>query len=122
LVHLRAAVRERGGDVDAATNLHNSVCNHPHFKEVRYKDHFLPVVPLPSAGLAQCWVDLENGLKDNIFSFLCAGRPLLFGHGLSEEYLFDLEAKVRQEVEERRFYQFCRLQCVYARRKRRDEE
>lgn len=46
---VRAAVKERGGEADAATHLHRWVSEHPSFTDVVYRDFFIPASPwIPS--------------------------------------------------------------------------
>jgi hypothetical protein len=42
---VRAAIKERGGDADAASLFHRWVSDHPLFTDVVYRDFFFPVAP-----------------------------------------------------------------------------
>ena len=45
--HLLKAIEKSGGDVNAASHLHEWILNHPMFEDVVYKDLWVPVVPVP---------------------------------------------------------------------------
>jgi len=42
---LRWAIKQRGGDVDAANHLHAWVSSNPDFECITYREHYLPVIP-----------------------------------------------------------------------------
>jgi hypothetical protein len=42
---MRMAVRGRGGDVDAATHIHQWVCEHGDFEDIVYKEYWVPTSP-----------------------------------------------------------------------------
>lgn len=50
LRHLREAVDDKGGDVDASKNMHEWVSANPAFENVVYREHYLGVVPHPRNG------------------------------------------------------------------------
>lgn len=45
MTHLLKAVIKSGGDVNAATHLHEWILNNPIFEDVVYREFWLPVVP-----------------------------------------------------------------------------
>ncbi|KAF9521300.1 hypothetical protein CPB83DRAFT_778940 [Crepidotus variabilis] len=110
----RNAVKEKGGDVDAATNLHTWVCSNSLFENVAYKEHWLPIVP----GLHTSQTgNIEENMKSNVLTFLGAGRLSLLGNGMPEVLVTRLEREALRELEENKILQFTRLQCVTGRRK-----
>lgn len=46
LTYMVKAITQSGGDVDAATHLHEWILNNPNFEDVVYKEFWLPAVPL----------------------------------------------------------------------------
>jgi hypothetical protein len=48
MTHLLIAIKESGGDVDAATHLHEWILDHPMFEDVVYREFWVPTVPAPS--------------------------------------------------------------------------
>ncbi|KAF8203920.1 hypothetical protein BJ912DRAFT_941422 [Pholiota molesta] len=117
--YMHAAVKNIGGDTDAATHLYEWISSNPRFEDVVYREFWLPVVPPPRDKLTETEYlrRFEQKMSEDITAFLGAGRPLLLGSGLAEEILNDLESNCMQELEERTTTQFTRLQCVYAYRK-----
>ena len=47
LSHLLKAIVKSGGDVNAASHLHEWILDHPMFEDVVYKEFWVPVVPAP---------------------------------------------------------------------------
>lgn len=45
MARLGAAIKGRGGDLDAATHLRNWVSSNPAYEEVEYKEFFIPFAP-----------------------------------------------------------------------------
>lgn len=44
---MHAAIRNVGGDTDAATHLYDWISSNPRFEDVVYREFWLPVVPPP---------------------------------------------------------------------------
>ncbi|KAF9531824.1 hypothetical protein CPB83DRAFT_847890 [Crepidotus variabilis] len=115
---LHDAVKAKGGDVDAATNLYGWVSQNPFFEDVTYTEHWLPIVPEPRVGPnAARMKKIDETMKSNVTTFLGSGRPLLLGNGMPEPLVTLLEERAAREIDERKVPQFTRLQCVTARRK-----
>ncbi|KAF9531642.1 hypothetical protein CPB83DRAFT_808648 [Crepidotus variabilis] len=114
---LRDAVKAKGGDVDAATNLYDWVLQNPLFEEVTYREYWLPIVSGPYHECNSPDRMVEEAMKNNVITFLGSGRPLLLGQGISETIVTLLEQKAVGEIEERKIPQFTRLQRVTARKK-----
>ncbi|KAH9486365.1 Putative ATP-dependent RNA helicase [Psilocybe cubensis] len=115
---LAASIKNIGGDVDAATHLHEWVLSNPLFEDVVYREFWLPIVPPPySPNETEATRRFYRKMKENTTAFLGAGRPLLLGSGLPEEIVDTLEQGAIREMEERKVTQYTRLQCVYARKK-----
>ncbi|KAF9486357.1 S-adenosyl-L-methionine-dependent methyltransferase [Pholiota conissans] len=119
ITYMHAAVRNIGGDTDAATHLYEWISNNPRFEDVKYREFWLPVVPPPrdKRNETETLRRFEQKIGEDIKAFIGAGRPLLLGSGLTEEMMNELEANCMRELEERKITQYTRLQCVYARRK-----
>jgi len=65
LSHVREAIDERGGDVNAATHLHSWVARNPAFESVVYREHFLAVVPPLRKGYqAEAFRNIDEGMRD----------------------------------------------------------
>ena len=69
LAHLLKAIVKSGGDVDAATHLHEWISDHPMFEDVVYRDVWLPVVPAPldSSNDTEETRRLEKKLSDDCY-------------------------------------------------------
>jgi len=118
LCHLRDAIKERGGDIHASEEMFSWVKANPAYENVVYMEHYLGVVPHPRTGPnAEALRQIDRAMADNVLSFVGAGRPLLRGYGFPDVYLNDLEARVSDEVRNQRYFQYTRLQSVYARRR-----
>ena len=64
---LRNAIEAKGGDVNAATHLYDWVRNNPAFKEVVYREYFLPAVPPPREGAkAEFWLKVDKSMRENL--------------------------------------------------------
>lgn len=50
LFYIRNGIDDRGGDVNAATHMHDWVKSNPAFEDVIYHEHFLSVIPPPRDG------------------------------------------------------------------------
>ncbi|KAF8963921.1 hypothetical protein BDZ97DRAFT_1939378 [Flammula alnicola] len=118
---MSVAIRNSGGDTDAATHLYEWISNNSLFEDVVYREFWLPVVPPPRdmTNATDVLARFEQKMKEDVTSFLGSGRPLLLGSGLPMELVDELERNALKEVDERRIPQFTRLQCVYARKRSR---
>jgi hypothetical protein len=45
MAFMKKAARERGGDADAATHIHQWVCEHGDFEDIVYKEYWFPSGP-----------------------------------------------------------------------------
>jgi hypothetical protein len=50
LFYIRNGIDDRGGDVNAATHMHDWVKSNPAFEDMIYHEHFLSVIPPPRDG------------------------------------------------------------------------
>jgi hypothetical protein len=67
LKHLRRAIKNKGGDVDASNHLAEWVNANSNYERVEHEVYFLPVVPPPATGYElRYWLDVEEDLKDVI--------------------------------------------------------
>ncbi|KAF9531530.1 S-adenosyl-L-methionine-dependent methyltransferase [Crepidotus variabilis] len=113
------AVKAKGGDVDAATNLHHWVSQNSLFEDVTYKEYWLPIVPMVRVGPnAEQLQKIDANMKINHVSFLGSGRPLLLGNGIPESVVELVERNAEREIGEQQIPQYTRLQCVTARKRR----
>ena len=67
MAHLWKAIKASGGDVNAATHLHEWVFNNPMFEDVVYREFWLPVVPArrDSSNDSEHLRRLHQGLSDD---------------------------------------------------------
>jgi len=119
LTHLRDAIKKSGGDVDAASHLHEWILNNPMFEDVVYREFWVPVVPerRDTSNDSEEVRQMYKKLSDDCYAFLRSGRPLLLGHGFAPETISLIEEKALEELRERQPLQYTRLQCVYARKR-----
>ncbi|KAF8807992.1 S-adenosyl-L-methionine-dependent methyltransferase [Phlegmacium glaucopus] len=119
MTHTLKAMIKSGGDVDAASHLHEWILNNPMFEDVVYKEFwFAAVAPRrdPSDD-SEALRRMDQGLYDDCLAFMRSGRPLLLGYGFPPETVNLLEENVLQELAEKKIPQYTRLQCVYARKR-----
>lgn len=136
LAHLLLAIIKSGGDVEAANHLHEWILDNPMFEDVVHRDFWIPVVPAPrdTSNDSEEARQLDKKLSDDCYvrvasivflsaltfmyqAFLRSGRPLILGYGFAPETVSMIEEKALEELRERKFIQFTRLQCVYARKR-----
>ncbi|KAF4612003.1 hypothetical protein D9613_004147 [Agrocybe pediades] len=114
----RQAIKDIGGDVDAATHLLDWVNANPLFEDAVYREFWLPVVaPPPSPDDSEFMKSFYAKMHEDVSAFMGSARPLLLGSGLPEDLMNTLEANMKQEMVDRKIAQYTRLQCVYARKK-----
>lgn len=70
LAYVELAVRNAGGDVEAATHLRSWISNHSAFEDVVYRDYFLPSCPWLTdsdtlAGLRDIWQEDIAWMSDD---------------------------------------------------------
>ena len=76
ITYLRSAIRNIGGDTDAATNLYEWISNNPRFEDVVYREFFIPAVPpppdkhKPNERLRQ----FEENMKEDVTVRSCPNR------------------------------------------------
>ncbi|KAL0576872.1 hypothetical protein V5O48_005107 [Marasmius crinis-equi] len=115
LAFLELAIRNKGGDADAATHLHRWTANHPAFEDVVYRDFWVPTSPWRRDSEFQ--VRMGVGMRDDILAFIQSGRALLLGSGVPEDILNELQRNVETELATCQGRYYIRLQCVFARKK-----
>ncbi|TEB26001.1 S-adenosyl-L-methionine-dependent methyltransferase [Coprinellus micaceus] len=111
MAHLRRAVQGRGGDIFAAGYLWQWATNHPAFENIEGRDVWLPTVP---GNHSEYPGEFYALLRENVSSFLRAGKPLICGSGLSEEDFEFLRDQTLWELHHSDETQFTRLQCLWA--------
>jgi len=119
MIHMQKAVIQSGGDVNAATHLHEWILNNPVFEDVVYRDVWLPVVRAyqDTINESEKVRRMYQGLNEDCETFIRSGRPLLLGYGFSPETVSLLEKNCLEELKAKQVPQFTRLQCVYARKR-----
>lgn len=62
------AVRERGGDADAATHLHEWISNHPAFEDVVYQEFYIPCSPWLRGSDPETifWNEIGTTMRDDL--------------------------------------------------------
>ncbi|KAJ7150329.1 hypothetical protein C8R46DRAFT_1124641 [Mycena filopes] len=113
--YAHVAVRNAGGDPDAATHLHRWLTSHPAFENVVYEDYWVPVSPHP--GFDEFQQRIGAQMRDDILSFLKSGRPLLLGSGIPERIVDELQVNAERELISSSCAQYIRCQSVYCRKK-----
>ncbi|KAI0257290.1 S-adenosyl-L-methionine-dependent methyltransferase [Lactifluus subvellereus] len=116
---LSMAVRQRGGSTDAANMLYSWTLQHPAFEDVVYEEYFVPTAPFMSCQEPNYHFirSISETLRDDIYTFLRSGRPLLLGSGLPESLVDELQHRAHLELKEARTTSYIRLERVYARKK-----
>lgn len=130
------AVKERGGDADASLHLHEWISDHPAFEDVVYREFWVPCSPWLRGSDPESifWNEVGTVLRDDIKAsktapessvlflsslqaFLKSGRPLLLGHGLSEEFIDAMERNACAELDDAVTPVYVLIQNVYARKR-----
>ncbi|KAF9786738.1 S-adenosyl-L-methionine-dependent methyltransferase [Thelephora terrestris] len=116
---VRAAVIERGGEVDAANHLYRWVSEHPLFTDVVYRSFLFPTSPwFPSDHPDAARMNRAGSLmREDIQTFLRGARPLLLSGGMDEAFVDAFEQKADEELRTARLPHFIHVQNVYARRR-----
>lgn len=116
---VRAAVIERGGDVDAANHLYRWTSEHPSFTDVVHRSFLFPTSPwIPSNHPSAARMNRAGSLmRDDIETFVRGARPLLLSGGMDEDFLNTLEQKIDEELRAAKDPWFIHVQNVYARRR-----
>jgi hypothetical protein len=134
MAHLSIAVRQRGGQVEAANRLHQWISQNPVFQDVVYREFFIPASPFfhytePNAQFnnriggfmredimvrAESFVSISRLIMPCLKIFLRSGRPLLLSHGFSESLVLELERCSMQELAEAKIPFYIRVENVYA--------
>ncbi|KAJ7148908.1 S-adenosyl-L-methionine-dependent methyltransferase [Mycena filopes] len=113
--YAHVAVRNAGGDPDAATYLHRWLTSQPAFENAVYEDYWVPVSPHPDFDEVQQRIGAQ--MRDDILSFLKSGRPLLLGSGIPEPIVDELQVNAERELISSSCAQYIRCQSVYCRKK-----
>ncbi|KZO90604.1 S-adenosyl-L-methionine-dependent methyltransferase [Calocera viscosa TUFC12733] len=113
---LGLAVRQRGGDVDAAAFVNLWIRQHGGFEDFGYQDVWIATQPHFTG--KDRWARFRNELavamRTDTRAFLQAGMPLLRSHTDDSEYIDRLIREAEQEVVECKKHQYVRLQCTWA--------
>ncbi|KAI0050631.1 hypothetical protein FA95DRAFT_1603452 [Auriscalpium vulgare] len=115
---LNMAVRQRGGSPDAANMLYPWISQRTDVRDVVYREFYIPTAPFMSRREPDYHFkrSISETFRDDIYSFLASGRPLLLGSGLAESLVDQLQDNARQELKEARTVTYVRLENVYARK------
>lgn len=119
MTHAAKAISKSGGDVNAATQLHQWITDNPMFEDVVYREFWLPAV-IPrreTPNDSEHFRRIDKNLYEDVLAFIRAGRPLLLGYGFAPETISLVEKNALEEARTGQFPQFTRLQCVYARKR-----
>ncbi|KAJ8084742.1 hypothetical protein AAF712_006408 [Marasmius tenuissimus] len=116
LAFLELAIRNKGGEPDAATHLHRWTTNHNAFEDVVYRDFWVPASPWRRD--SEFALRSGRGMRDDILAFVQSGRALLLGSGVPEDILNELQRNVELELTTGQGRYYIRLQCIFARKKR----
>ncbi|KAG9313965.1 S-adenosyl-L-methionine-dependent methyltransferase [Chiua virens] len=117
--YAQRAVRERGGDADASTHLHEWISNHPAFEDVVYREFWIPLSPWLRGNdpHSKFWNEIGTTMRDDLQAFMKSGRPLLLGHGLSAEFVDAIERNACAELDTAETPVYVLIQNVYARKR-----
>ncbi|KZT42689.1 hypothetical protein SISSUDRAFT_979712 [Sistotremastrum suecicum HHB10207 ss-3] len=115
------AARARGGHLDAANLLKLWCSDNRAFRteSVVHKDHWVPLSPWhtnpgPEGDKYREW---GLAMREDTIAFLKAGRPLLLGHGFSEDLVDELEENSRESLFDPSVHLYTRVQQVIAQKK-----
>ncbi|KAL4070503.1 hypothetical protein J3A83DRAFT_4094944 [Scleroderma citrinum] len=113
------AIRGRGADADAALHIHRWISSNPTFEDVVLRDIWLPVAPFLEGNDPDVvfWNEVAVTVRDDVKAFIKSCRPLLLGHGLSQEFIDAMERNVCQELDEAKTPLYAHIINVYARKK-----
>ncbi|KAF9654170.1 hypothetical protein BDM02DRAFT_41922 [Thelephora ganbajun] len=116
---VRAAVKQRGGETDAAIHFHRWISEHPSFTNVVYRSFFFPASPwIPSDHPDAAKMNRSGAfMRDDIQTFVRGARPLLLSGGMDEAFLDAFERKVDEELQGARIPYYIHIENVYARRR-----
>ncbi|KAH6917073.1 S-adenosyl-L-methionine-dependent methyltransferase [Coprinopsis sp. MPI-PUGE-AT-0042] len=111
MTHLRAAIEQRGGSIEAARHLLRWVRDHGGFTNMSYQDVWLPAVAGPDDDYED---PIYSHMKDDVLTFIRSGRPLLLKGGFSEETVVALEDNAVRELHESESPMFSRFTRMWA--------
>jgi len=116
---VRAAVKKRGGDAEAANHLFRWISEHPSFTDVVYRSFFFPATPWipPHHPNAARLNRAGTFMREDIQTFLRGARPLLLSSGVDQAFLDALEKKADEELTEAKVPFYVHIENVYARRR-----
>ncbi|KAJ3556497.1 hypothetical protein NM688_g1998 [Phlebia brevispora] len=114
------AVKQQGGEPDAANHLLEWISTQGAFEDVVYRHWWFQTSPWNPGQDPDSRRANRHGalMRDDILSFLKSGRPLLLGTGIPEHIVNDYEDAARRELLEGKAPGFILVENVYARRKR----
>lgn len=115
LAFAELAIRNLGGDIDAATHLHEWISNHPAFEDVVYRDFYAPSCSWRSDD--ERMLHIGETMQEDILAFLKSSIPLVQGSGVPEELATELRTNAEREILESKSKNYIRLQYIYARKK-----
>ncbi|PPQ64252.1 hypothetical protein CVT24_008655 [Panaeolus cyanescens] len=113
------AVKQSGGDADAALHLHEWISNNPAFEDVVYREFYFPIIdPRDTSKDTPAQKRLYKRVYDDLLAFFASSKPLILGSGIPQEMFDDLEKNCMQELAEYKIPQYSRYRMVYARKRR----
>ncbi|KAF6754310.1 S-adenosyl-L-methionine-dependent methyltransferase [Ephemerocybe angulata] len=110
LAFAKESINAFGGDINAATDLYDTVVETRNFEQVSYRDSWLPSSPWKEGDAFN--IGIGQGMLEDISDFMDSGRPLLLGRGYSEEVVDTLQVNALEELKANRSRTWIRLQSV----------
>ncbi|EJT96957.1 S-adenosyl-L-methionine-dependent methyltransferase [Dacryopinax primogenitus] len=121
---LGKAVRQRGGDLDAAAFVNAWVKQHGQFEDVGAQDVWIASQPHFTGEPLHRWARFRNEcavlMRADSKLFLRAGVPLLRSYTDDHAYVDELIRQAEGEMDDCVKHQYCRVQCTWARLKQPD--
>jgi len=116
---LGLAVRQRGGDVDAAAFVNMWVKQHGQFEDVGSQDVWIATQPhfTGKDRWSRFRNDLAHLMRADTRLFLQAGQPLIRSYTDDHEYVDRLIREAEQDLEDCSKHLYVRMQCTWARLK-----
>ncbi|KAG6846091.1 hypothetical protein H0H87_006455 [Tephrocybe sp. NHM501043] len=114
LAFCKIAIKESGGEVDAADNLREWMSNHPALEDLVYEEFWMPVSAWPEDDFMK---RMGATMGDDICAFLKSGRPLLLGSGVPESIVDEMQHNATVELQTASCRQNVLIRRLYARKK-----
>ncbi|KAI0348125.1 hypothetical protein BDW22DRAFT_1350275 [Trametopsis cervina] len=113
------AVQHRGGEPDAANHLYRWMNDHPSFEGATYHEWWFQISPWRRGKDPESRWENRHGtaMRDDIYSFMKSGRPLILRTGVPQEVLDPVEEAAVRELTENLVDGYIRVENAYARKK-----